>query len=182
MAQSVYIDCRFVRYHAYIQIAPTARKSHKRTDGMGKAAPPRLPPRTATRWTGRAWHAEGTLRIPARRRLTHRIATTSPATPRLPDTAGGAMIAATGQSSGKKDGKRRNGERSGEQGGTARRERMRVENGRIRKRWLISKTLPRKAFRWAGRRNMHICVDIMDCSIYIYDLPTVCYSIGVERE
>lgn len=66
----LYTDCPYCT-----EIAQTHRRH-------GQGCSPRLPPRTATRWTGRAWHAEGTLRIPARRRLTHRIATTSPATPR----------------------------------------------------------------------------------------------------
>lgn len=46
-----------------------------------------------------------------------------------------------------------------------------------------SRLPPRPPCRGAGRRPFpRVCVDIMDCLICIYDLPSVCYSIGVERE
>lgn len=46
-----------------------------------------------------------------------------------------------------------------------------------------SRLPPRPPCRGAGRRPFpRVCVDNVDCPIYIYDLPAACYSIGVERE
>lgn len=40
----------------------------------------------------------------------------------------------------------------------------------------------RMAIRQAGRAGACVCVDVMDCLIYTYNLPAACYSIDVERE
>ena len=82
----------------------------------------------------------------------------------------------------KREEARRGGAESGKQDETAQRGRTRAENEWNRNRKLISKTLPRKAFSGAGRRNMCICADYMDRAIHIYNLLVPCYSIGVERE
>lgn len=48
---------------------------------------------------------------------------------------------------------------------------------------LLPACRPALPCRGAGRRPFpRICVDNVNCPIYIYDLPSVCYSIGVERE
>lgn len=46
-----------------------------------------------------------------------------------------------------------------------------------------SRLPPRPPCRGAGRRPFpRVCVDNVDCPIYIYNLPLACYSIGAKRE
>lgn len=166
---------------AWARSAPPACLPARRHDGQGELGMP-----------------IETLRIPARRRMTQRIAPSRPV-PRLAlrhdrrsDDSGYGTIGRQGRQEevgrGEKrgderdgDGMRRDARRDekrkearrgeterGEQGGTARRGRTIVENGGIRKHKQTSKTLPRKAFRGAGRRNMYICADYMDRLICIY--------------
>lgn len=117
MAQSVYIDCRFVRYHAYIQIAPTARKSHKRTDGMGKAAPPPPASPHGDTMDGASLARRGNATDTGKATANASDRDDQPRHAPVYDTTDGAMIAATGRSGGKENRKRQDGEKSGEQSG-----------------------------------------------------------------